>query len=304
MGAHAVALRRVPPMLHIALGELARRGQHDLRAQHLRRRPGQRHRVLQLVAKSVRTPGLVEAGPRPQAARHRLVQQPAVHQGVEQRVGCLHRGRAEQLVPCPAHRLQAPRRGGGRGDGRQALGGVRILRMAEQEHLFHRGAGGQHDAGRQRGAGIESTASCAGRSGRAAPGRRAHRNIRAGRRSSPRPPLPRPRWPGRPCRRRSRPSARLCVHSKAVSLRSCTAPDSSAASFRSGRRWRCRAVYTVARSTRFAPIIHSAMPIARRCSVLLPRLTSRSRTCLTELCASTHHDAVTSTSPRRWLMTL
>jgi dynein heavy chain len=61
---------------------------------------------------------------------------------------------------------------------------------------------------------------------------------------------------------------------------------------------------TLARSLRWAPIIHSTMPMTRRCRVRGPRLTTVTRTCLTALCASTHHDASTSRPSRWWLITL
>ena len=74
------------------------------------RGPGERHRVLQLVAKAVGAAGLVEAGARPEPAGDRLVQQPAVDERVEERVGRAHGGRAEQLVPARAHALQPAQR--------------------------------------------------------------------------------------------------------------------------------------------------------------------------------------------------
>ncbi len=47
----------------------------------------QRHRVLQLVAETERAAGLVVAAARPEAARERLIEQPAVGQHVERRIG-------------------------------------------------------------------------------------------------------------------------------------------------------------------------------------------------------------------------
>ena len=41
-----------------------------------------------------------------------------------------------------------------------------------------------------------------------------------------------------------------------------------------------------------------------RSIVRWPRLTRRSRTCLTAASVSTHHDALTSSEPLRWLMPL
>ena len=58
--AHALAAVRQPPVLHVALGKLARRGAQDLLAQQLRSGEAQRHRVLELVAEAIRAARLVE----------------------------------------------------------------------------------------------------------------------------------------------------------------------------------------------------------------------------------------------------
>ena len=76
----------MPPVLHVPFHKLPGSAQQNLRAQAFGCSPGQRHGVLQLVAKTGGTTCLVETSLRPQAASHRLVQQPAVHQGIKQRV--------------------------------------------------------------------------------------------------------------------------------------------------------------------------------------------------------------------------
>ena len=166
--------------------------EHDLLAQHLRRGPGQRHRVLQLVAEAGGAAGLVEAGLGPQPARHRLVQQPAVDHRVEQRVGRLHGGGAEQRVPARAHRGQRaarPARAAARGgELARGVGAARHSRAGRPARPSRRAA--SVSARRQRRAGVEPAAAAAGRSGRAAPGGRGRRSTRAGRRSSPRPRRP------------------------------------------------------------------------------------------------------------------
>ena len=158
MGAHAGAGGRVPPVLDVAGGELARRGQDDLLAQQRRRGPGERHRVLQLVAKAVGAAGLVEAGPRPEPAGDRLVQQPAVDHRVEERIGRAHDGRAEQLVPARAHLLQAVQRRHQRGLLGERERGRLAGAVAEQEDAVDRVAGAQREPGRERGARVEAAA--------------------------------------------------------------------------------------------------------------------------------------------------
>src|SRR5438445_1270491 len=66
-GSHAPPDRWMPPMLDIAFRELMGRGAQQMRARSMRQRQRQRHRVLQLIAKAVRAPGLIErrAGPEP-----------------------------------------------------------------------------------------------------------------------------------------------------------------------------------------------------------------------------------------------
>ena len=59
----------------------------------------QRHHVLQLVAKTVRAAGLVEACAREQPASARLVEQPAIQDEVRRDVGRVDGDRAEHVVP-------------------------------------------------------------------------------------------------------------------------------------------------------------------------------------------------------------
>ena len=86
----------MPPVLHVALDELAARAAQQLLAHERRRGVHQRHRVLQLVAEAEGAARLVVAAARPQPAREGLVQQPAVGQHVERGVRRvdLHRARA------------------------------------------------------------------------------------------------------------------------------------------------------------------------------------------------------------------
>ena len=55
----------VPPVLHVALDELARGAAQQMLSRQLRPRQGERHHVLKLVAEPVRAAGLEEAGAAP-----------------------------------------------------------------------------------------------------------------------------------------------------------------------------------------------------------------------------------------------
>ena len=93
----------------------------------------QGHHVLELVAEAVGAARLVERRPAPDAAAQHLVEQPAVEQQVERRVGRLHLDGAEDRVPARLDRRRAPRRAGpARGSGgrssRAALDGRRPRR--------------------------------------------------------------------------------------------------------------------------------------------------------------------------------
>ena len=86
-------------MLHVALGELPRRGAQQMLARQVGLRDAERHDVLQLVAEAIGAARLIEAGARPDAAGERLIEQPAVQQDVHRAVGRLHLNRAERVVP-------------------------------------------------------------------------------------------------------------------------------------------------------------------------------------------------------------
>jgi hypothetical protein len=82
-GTEAAAGRLMPPVLHVALHELSPRRAQQMLARQFGPRQRQRQDILQLIAKSVRAAGLVIAAARPEPARDRLIQEPAVHQRVE-----------------------------------------------------------------------------------------------------------------------------------------------------------------------------------------------------------------------------
>ena len=63
-----LARLRQPPMLHVALGELTRRGAEQVFARQIGPGGGESHAVLQLVAKTVGAASLIERRARPDAA--------------------------------------------------------------------------------------------------------------------------------------------------------------------------------------------------------------------------------------------
>ena len=119
MRADAAAGGRMPPVLDVAFAELPRRAQQQVLADERRLGVHQRHHVLQLVAEPERAPRLVEAAAAPEAARHGLVEEPAVGQRVERGVGRLDVDGAERVVPVLPDGFEraargAPRPGRGR----------------------------------------------------------------------------------------------------------------------------------------------------------------------------------------------
>src|SRR3546814_61837 len=114
--------------------------------------------VLQLVAETVGTAGLVVGGARPHPAAQRLVQQPAVEQQVHAAIGRAHLHGAEDVVPllrgCLQHDIEiglavAPY---------QFARGIGVLCVAEQQHDFVLAVGWQFDVGLQRAAGVKPRA--------------------------------------------------------------------------------------------------------------------------------------------------
>src|SRR5688572_30509995 len=76
--ANALSGRRQPPVLHIALQELATRGPQQMLASECGLRHYQRHSVLQLVAKPVSATRLIERRACPDATHERLIEQPTI----------------------------------------------------------------------------------------------------------------------------------------------------------------------------------------------------------------------------------
>ena len=113
----SASARLVPPVLDVALDELARGRAQDLRASEVGPRQRQRQHVLQLIAKPEGAAGLVVAAARPQPAGHRLIEQPSVHQEIERVIGRADLDGLQNRLPRALRRRQrglgrAPVRGG------------------------------------------------------------------------------------------------------------------------------------------------------------------------------------------------
>ena len=98
-GPDAAAGWRMPPVLHVTFSELVRCRSEQLLTRKVGPRDQERHDVLQLIAEAIRTAGLVERRPGPEAAGERLVDQPAIQEDVHRSIGRPHLDRAEDLVP-------------------------------------------------------------------------------------------------------------------------------------------------------------------------------------------------------------
>jgi hypothetical protein len=122
----------VPPVLDIALDELAARGPNEMLAGDVAPGDCQGHHVLELIAKAVGTPGLIESGAGPDAAAERLIEEPAVQHDVHGAVGSADLDGPEHVVPLGLDRVQREievRRPIGSKEGTGALG-TRALRRS------------------------------------------------------------------------------------------------------------------------------------------------------------------------------
>src|SRR5215216_374605 len=95
--------RGMPPMQHIALLELMRSRLENMLAHPIWAHMGVSHHILQLVAEPIRTTGLVEGSPAPEAAGQGLIQQPAIQQDIHGRVWGLHMDLSQNFIPKLAH---------------------------------------------------------------------------------------------------------------------------------------------------------------------------------------------------------
>ncbi len=97
--AHAASALRMPPVLHVALHELARGRAHDVFARYRRLGVDERHHILKLVPEAVGPTALVERGARPHPAAQSLVERPSVGNGVERRLRRGHFDGRESFLP-------------------------------------------------------------------------------------------------------------------------------------------------------------------------------------------------------------
>ncbi len=147
----------MPPVLHVALDELAARAAQQVLAQERGLGVHQRHRVLQLVAESEGAARLVVAAARPQAARERLVQQPAVGQHVDRGIRRVDLHVAERALPVRVHGLQRDVRSGGAARAlHEARRVARGAPKAQAEHDLALLAVGEVEGDLDRRAGVEA----------------------------------------------------------------------------------------------------------------------------------------------------
>ena len=128
---------RQPPVLHVALHELAARGAQQVSARLFGPREGQRHTVLELIAKAVGAAGLVEGRAGPDAADQCLVEQPAIEQDVHRAVGRAHLHGAQQGIPMVSHPPQFGVQVGLSPARRQRHALLRVAALPEQGDHVH-----------------------------------------------------------------------------------------------------------------------------------------------------------------------
>src|SRR5690606_6123415 len=149
----------MPPVLDVALDELASRSPNDVLARDRRPRVKQGQDALKLIPESLCTAARLEGRPAPAAAGERLKQPPMIEYRVERRLGRPYSGYAQPFGPCRD----------GVSDGFPRALHVAVLRheaggfglsvsRAQQKNDFAGLAGRQLDRALERRAGIESRA--------------------------------------------------------------------------------------------------------------------------------------------------
>src|SRR5471032_1929861 len=96
----------MPPVLDISLPELTGSAKQKLVANETWFSVNQRHHILQLVTETESAAGLIISATRPETARQRLVQEPAIRHHVDGLVRCIDIHGAESMRPVMPYRLQ------------------------------------------------------------------------------------------------------------------------------------------------------------------------------------------------------
>ena len=122
----------------------------------------QGHHVLELVAKSIRAPRLVEGGSRPDATGQRLVEEPAVEHQVHRTVGRLDLDGAGDVVPLGRDDLEDEVEVEAAIAGHERASLIDRRRLSEEEHDLGAAARRQVDLRLKGRAGIEAGADPAG----------------------------------------------------------------------------------------------------------------------------------------------
>src|ERR1700737_1171378 len=99
MGSHSTPRGRMPPVQHVAFAELVRCCTQNMLTGQSWFGMHEPHYVLQLVAKSKCSAGLIKAGSAPKATAQGLIEQPAVCHQVYRWVRSLYVNRAEGSRP-------------------------------------------------------------------------------------------------------------------------------------------------------------------------------------------------------------
>ena len=163
MCAHSASLGRVPPVLYVSFAELPRRAQHQMFPQQPGFGMDQRHCVLQLIAETESAAALVVSAARPETARKRLVEKPAVSQHIERRIRRLHIDRSQRMFPVLPHTFE--RRVGGLREA-EAVGQMPCLLRtgpgAKREDHLTLFSGRQVELGLHGGAGVQARANLPG----------------------------------------------------------------------------------------------------------------------------------------------
>ena len=134
MRSHAASDRRMPPVLHVPFAKLAGGGAQQVLAEQLRLGMHQGHRVLQLVAEAECAARLIKSGAGPHAAGQRLIDEPAVGQKIDRRVGRFDIDHAQRPAPVVPHALDRPMGAVDAAEAlREALGFRRPARGADRE---------------------------------------------------------------------------------------------------------------------------------------------------------------------------